>query len=169
VCAHAFIGKLNDGSMAAYQTLPWNHRGWHCFGGPDGSGNDTHISIEICEDGLGDAAYFSAAYKEAAELCAYLCNMYGLDPAGEGVLIGHYEGYQRGIATNHADPGHWFPKHGKSMEAFRADVKALLAAMKTQVILYCVQVGAYAVRANAEAMLANVKAQGFTEALIKIN
>lgn len=27
VCVHAFIGKLADGSIATYQTLPWNHRG----------------------------------------------------------------------------------------------------------------------------------------------
>ena len=29
VCVHAFIGKLDDGSVAAVQTLPWDHRGWH--------------------------------------------------------------------------------------------------------------------------------------------
>ena len=28
-CVHAFVGKLADGSVAAVQTLPWNHRGWH--------------------------------------------------------------------------------------------------------------------------------------------
>ena len=27
VCAHAFIGKLKNGSIASYQTLPWEHRG----------------------------------------------------------------------------------------------------------------------------------------------
>ena len=29
VCVHAFIGKLKDGSIATYQTLPWNMQGWH--------------------------------------------------------------------------------------------------------------------------------------------
>ncbi|GAA0493196.1 hypothetical protein IRB23M11_01790 [Alkalibacterium sp. m-11] len=43
VCTHAFIGKLKDGSIATYQTLPWNHRGWHA----GGSANDTHIGFEI--------------------------------------------------------------------------------------------------------------------------
>ncbi len=34
VCVHAFyIGKLKDGSIATYQTLPWNHRGWLPTGG----------------------------------------------------------------------------------------------------------------------------------------
>ncbi|MCL2766759.1 MAG: peptidoglycan recognition protein family protein, partial [Peptococcaceae bacterium] len=55
VCVHAFIGKLANGTIATYQTLPWNYRGWHCGSGSKGSGNDTHISFEICEDGLSDA------------------------------------------------------------------------------------------------------------------
>jgi N-acetylmuramoyl-L-alanine amidase CwlA len=79
VCVHGFIGKLSDGSVATYQTLPWNWRGWHCASGAKGSGDDTHISFEICEDGLTDAAYFNAIYKEAAELRAYLCREYGLN------------------------------------------------------------------------------------------
>ena len=126
VCVHGFIGKLADGSVATYQTLPWNRRGWHCGSGPNGSGNDTHISFEICEDGLADAAYFNAVYNEAAELCAYLCKEYKLDPAASGVLIGHFEGFSRGIASNHGDPNNWFPRHGKSMNTFRADVIKLL-------------------------------------------
>lgn len=77
VCVHAFIGKLADGSIATYQTLPWNHRGWHA----GGTANNTHISFEICEDGLTDASYFKEVFKEAVELCAYLCKMYNLDPA----------------------------------------------------------------------------------------
>jgi N-acetylmuramoyl-L-alanine amidase len=119
VCPHAFIGKLADGSIATYQTLPWNHRGWHA----GGSANDTHIGLEICEDNLTDASYFNAVYKEAIELCVYLCRLYNLT---EKNIIGHYEGYQRGIASNHGDPKHWFSLHGKSMDSFRAAVKAAL-------------------------------------------
>ncbi len=119
VCVHAFIGKLKDGTIATYQVLPWNHRGWHA-GGP---ANDTHISFEICEDGLKDKSYFDEVYKEAVELCVYLCKMYNLDPK---TIICHSEGYRKGIASNHGDVMHWFPKHGKSMDTFRADVKALL-------------------------------------------
>jgi LysM repeat protein len=120
VCVHGFIGKLADGSVATYQTLPWNYRGWHC----GASGNDTHISFEICEDGLTDSSYFNAVYKEAAELCAYLCKQYGLT---EKNIICHSEGYKLGIASNHSDVMHWFPKHGKSMDTFRAEVAKLLA------------------------------------------
>lgn len=39
VCVHAFIGKLADGTIATYQALPWDHRGWHCASGVNGSGN----------------------------------------------------------------------------------------------------------------------------------
>ena len=127
LCVHAFVGKLADGSVASYQTLPWTHRGWHCGVGNSGrSGNGSHISIEICEDGLRDGAYFSAAYREAAELCAHLCRRFGFDPLTDGVLICHSEGYRRGIASNHADVMHWFPLHGRSMDGFRTDVAALL-------------------------------------------
>jgi len=123
VCVHAFIGKLEDGSIATYQTLPWNMRGWHSGSGAKGNGNDSLIGFEICEDELTNASYFRAVFNEAAELCAYLCKMFNLDPMRDGVIIGHFEGYQRGIASNHADPRHWFVKFGESMDSFRAAVK----------------------------------------------
>lgn len=117
-CVHAFIGKLKDGTIATYQTLPWTMRGWHCAD----DGNNTHISFEICEDDLSDDAYFVAVYQEAVELTAYLCKQFDLDPLADGVVICHQEGYRRGIASNHNDVLHWFPKHGKTMDDFRKDV-----------------------------------------------
>ena len=123
VCVHAFIGKLADGTIATYQTLPWDWRGWHAGDGSKGSANDTHISFEICEDDLTDSSYFVAVYQEAVELCAYLCKQYGLT---EKDILCHSEGYTQGIASNHGDVMHWFPKFGKSMDTFRADVKKLL-------------------------------------------
>lgn len=119
VCVHGFIGKLADGTIATYQTLPWDHRGWHA----GGSANNSHIGFEICEDGLTDVSYFNAVYQEAVELCAYLCKQYGLT---EKNIICHSEGYKQGVASNHGDVMHWFPKHGKNMDTFRAAVKALL-------------------------------------------
>ena len=117
-CVHAFIGKLKDGTIATYQTLPWTMRGWHC----GDNGNNTHISFEICEDYLSDDAYFATVYQEAVELTTYLCKQFDLDPLADGVVICHQEGYQRGIASNHGDVLHWFPKHGKTMDDFRKDV-----------------------------------------------
>lgn len=117
-CVHAFIGKLDDGTIATYQTLPWDHRGWHCAG----SANDTHISFEICEDDTKGADYFKKVYQEAVELTAMLCKEYKLDPLTDGVVICHSEGHTRGVASDHSDVMHWFPKHGKSMDTFRKDV-----------------------------------------------
>ena len=129
VCTHAFIGKLADGSVGTVQTLPWNHRGWHAGTGTSGgSANNTHIAFEICEDDLTDEGYFRKVYQEAVELAAMLCKTYNLNPLADGVVICHCEGYQRGIASNHADVMHWFPKFGKSMDTFRADVAAALGA-----------------------------------------
>lgn len=166
VCVHAFIGKLSDGSIATYQTLPWNHRGWHCSSGWKGSGNDTHISFEICEDNLSDRTYFRKVYIEAVELCVYLCKLYGLN---ENNIICHSEGYKLGIASNHADVMHWFPRHGETMNSFRNAVKERLQAEeeKEGKKYYQVQVGAFSTKSKAEAILAKVKAAGFTDAFIK--
>lgn len=120
VCVHGFIGLENDNTVATYQTLPWNHRGW----GGGGSSNDTHIHVEICEGDLDDASYFKKVYKEATELFAYLCKKFDLDPMKD--VTTHAEGFKKGIASNHADVLHWFPKHGKDMNDFRRDVKAAM-------------------------------------------
>lgn len=132
VCVHAFIGKLADGSVATYQTLPWDMRGWHSgYASKKSTTNANkmgYIGFEICEDALTDPAYFGKVYQEAVELTAYLCELYNLDPEKDGVVICHSEGFLRGIASNHADVMHWFPKHGKSMDTFRADVLAKMRA-----------------------------------------
>ena len=163
VCVHAFIGKLANGSVATYQTLPWNYRGWHC----GKSGNNTHISFEICEDGLSDKKYFDAVYQEAVELTAMLCKEYKLDPLADGVVICHSEGYKRGIASNHGDVMHWFPKHGKSMDDFRADVAKLVNGTKVSPALYKVQVGAFAKQGNAEKLCKELRLKGYQACIVK--
>ena len=122
-CVHAFVGKFADGKVGVVQTLPWNRRGWHAGTGTSGfSANNTHISFEICEDNLSDKNYFTQVYNTAVELVAMLCKEYKLDPLKDGVVICHSEGYQRGVASNHADVMHWFPMHGKTMDDFRSAV-----------------------------------------------
>lgn len=131
VCVHAF---LDDKEVCQY--LPWNHRGWHA----GGTANNTHISFEICEpagfkysggatmvgyDTAKNEAYFRAVWQNAVELCVMLCKQYGLN---ETHIICHSEGYKKGIASNHADVLHWFPKHGENMDTFRAAVKKALAS-----------------------------------------
>ena len=155
VCVHAFIGKLADGTVATYQTLPWNYAGWHS----GGTANNTHIGFEICEDDLDDTDYFAAVYKEAVKLCVYLCRKFDLNPED---IIDHSEGYKLGIAGNHADVGHWFKRNGKTMDDFRADVLDALEPVK----LYRVQVGAFKDRRNAEQLLTELKVYGFKDAFI---
>ena len=163
VCPHGFIGKLQDGTIATYQVLPWNMRGWHA----GGSANNSYISFEICEDDLTDGNYFAKVYKEAVELCVYLCKEYGLT---EKDIICHCEGHKMGIASNHGDVMHWFPKHGKSMDTFRADVKRELEPKPDPKPeprkLYRVQVGAFSKKENAERKLKAVQDAGFTDAYI---
>lgn len=122
-CVHAFVGRFADGSVGTVQTLPWTMRGWHAG---KSKGNNRYIGFEICEDGLDDPVYFAAVYRAAAELVAMLCREFGFDPQADGVVICHAEGCQRGVASNHGDVLHWFPRHGKTMDDFRADVARLL-------------------------------------------
>ncbi|MBG9544659.1 peptidoglycan-binding protein LysM [Cytobacillus firmus] len=129
VAVHAFVDD-----RGVWQYLPWNHRGWHA----GGAANNTHIGFEICEPGgfsygKGSAmvgynvskneAYFRKAWQNAVELCVMLCRQYDLT---EEDIICHSEGAKKGIASNHGDVMHWFPKHGESMNSFRAAVNVAL-------------------------------------------
>lgn len=67
--------------------------------------------------------YFENIWKNAVKLCVYLCKTYGFKASD---ILCHSEGYQKGIASNHADVMHWFPLHGKDMNAFRAAVESEL-------------------------------------------
>ena len=136
-----WIGKLADGTVAAVQTMPWDYRPWGCGSGSKGSCNDTHIQFEICEDGLNDASYFNAVYKEACEVTAYLCRMFGIDPKGtisyKGLsvptIIDHSGSHSLGLGSNHADIQHWSRKYGKTMENVRNVVAAILVGDGTAV------------------------------------
>ena len=59
-----------------------------------------------------------------------LCQKYSLDPLEDGVILSHWEGHTRGIASNHGDPEHLWTQLGLpyTMDGFRADVKAALTA-----------------------------------------
>lgn len=125
VCGTAFIGLLADGkTVATVQTLPFDIECWMSGSGSKGSANDLgYIGFEICEDNLTDSNYFNKVYKEAVEFTAYLCKMYNI-PVNR--VKCHSELHAEGLASNHGDVMHWFPKHGKSMNTFRNDVAKLL-------------------------------------------
>ena len=126
VCVHAFAQA--DGTV--YQLLPWEMRGWHC----GGSANSTHIGVEMTEPSEGmtyaeAAEQIAGTYHTAVELFAALCKQYGLDPAQDGVIIGHAEGHRRGVASNHADPELLWRTYdmGYTMDGFRRDVAEAMA------------------------------------------
>lgn len=137
---NCWIGKLADGTVTTIQTMPWNYRPWGCGSGNKGSCNTDWIQFEICEDGLDNADYFNQVYKEACEITAYLCRLYGIDPHGtvkvNGVtvptILCHVDSYHLGMGSGHSDVMHWFPKFGKSMETARNDVAALLSGVTSE-------------------------------------
>ena len=64
-CVHGFIDG-NDGTV--YQTLPWDHRGWHA----GGAANNTHIGVEMCEPScikyVGGATFTCSNLAQAQEV-----------------------------------------------------------------------------------------------------
>lgn len=172
VCVHAFVDG-NTGEV--YQTLPWNHRGWHC----GGSANNTHIGVEMCEpacieytsgskftcsDKARASAIVERTYKSAVELFAHLCVKYALNPLKDGVILSHNEGYARGLASNHADPEHLWKGLNLpyTMDGFRRDVKAAMTPT-----IYRVQVGAFENEQNAKNLLEKLKRAGFNGYITK--
>ena len=140
VCVHAFI-DADSGKI--YQTLPWDFKAWHC----GGNANSTHIGVEMCEPSCikytGGASFtcsdeqraketVNCTLHAAAELFAFLCTQYGLNPLADGVIISHKEGHDRGLASGHGDPDHLFRQlhMDYTMDDFR---KAVAAAMKEEV------------------------------------
>lgn len=191
-CVHGFIdGNTGD----VYQTLPWNHRGWHAGKGSKGSANNTHIGVEMCEPACiryGNGGKFTVSdlstaravaqrtYDTAVQLFAHLCKEFNLDPLADGVIISHKEGGQRGVASGHVDPEHLWNGLGMgyTMDTFRKAVGALVggdsakddtAPDTDEKVLYRVQVGAYKVRKNAEAQLTKVKEAGFDTYMVQVD
>lgn len=108
VCVHGFVDDKE-----VWQYLPWNHRAWHA----GGSANNFAIGIEMCEDLLHTKEFADKTIKNAAELFAFLCKEFNLDPMKD--IISHKEGYKLGVASNHGDPEHWIGKFGYTMDTFR--------------------------------------------------
>lgn len=139
VCVHAVLQA--DGTV--YQLLPWNWRAWHC----GGSGNNTHISVEmtepsqikysggatfVCTDVAAAREHVKGCYNAAVELFAELCTTYNLNPLTQ--ICSHAEGYRKGIASNHGDPEHLWNQLGigYTMDTFRAAVKKKMNGEKAE-------------------------------------
>jgi len=80
---------------------------------------DSFMSYNIKEN----QAYFEDVYRKAIFTCAYVLNRLCVKNIDKNTIVSHAEGYKLGIASNHADVGHFFSKHNKTMDDFRADVK----------------------------------------------
>ena len=130
---HAFVQA--DGKV--YQIMPWNFRAWHC----GGAANDTHVGVEMtepdcityisgsrftCSNLERARAQVRGTYNTAVELFAKLCKQYRLDPLKD--IISHYEGSQKGVASDHGDPEHLWRglSMGYTMDGFRKAVKATM-------------------------------------------
>ena len=108
-----------------------------------GYGNRNLITIEVSESDFmkyqpnsanysvtNDAAFkadVSRGYETAVQLVADICRRYKWDPmaklpSGLFLVSSHDEGRRAGLSSGHVDPTHLWPKIGKSMDTFRADV-----------------------------------------------
>lgn len=124
VCANAYIGKLQNGSVAVYQTLPWDYRCWLSGSGPKGNANKLgYIGFEICEDNCENEQYFNEAVRGAGVLlAAYLCQQIGILPYSDK-LEDHAGLHSLGLASNHGDIGLWLKKFGYTFADFRSWVQ----------------------------------------------
>lgn len=168
VCVHSFIGYDKNKVVKVANILPYNYCCWGVGSGSKGSYNysPAYIQFEMCEDGLTDKAYMEAVYKVAVEYCVYLCKKFNLSVNN---IVSHKEAHALGYGSNHGDPNNWWDRYGRTMNDFRAAVKAGLekdsaADVKpasdsgaTAKTLYRVQTGAFSKKANATALAEKLK------------
>lgn len=134
VCASAYIGKLADGTVAVYQSLPWYMRCWLSGKGTNGNANRMgYVGFEICEDNKQDEAYFrDAVMEKSVLLTAHLCELFGTTPRavvksfsqGDALAVmDHQELHALQLASNHADIRHWLKIYGLTMDDYRNAVE----------------------------------------------
>lgn len=102
-----------------------------------GSWNNSKIQWEVCEpsghtyaggtmvayDVAKNKVYFDRMWKMLVAWNVYCAVKLGYDISG---ISDHAESHKAGYGSNHADMGQWLPKHGKSMNALRCEVGAIL-------------------------------------------
>ena len=135
--AHAVLQA--DGTV--YQTMPWDYLCYHV-----GAANAYSIGVEmtepdciryiggatfVCSDWERAIAQVAGTYNTAVALFAKLCTQFGLNPIAD--IISHAEASAMGIGTDHADPEHLWRQLGRgyTMDGFRRDVAAAMAAKNT--------------------------------------
>lgn len=143
------LGDFHKGEGRIIQCLPFNEgkrttrRNWGVGSGKKGSWNNSRVQFECCEpaghtyaggtmigyDVTGNQAYFERFWKMLVAFNVYLAVKLGFDADH---INDHAESYRAGMGGNHADLGQWLPKHGKSMDCLRAEVKAILDGKESE-------------------------------------
>lgn len=134
---NALLGDFHKGDGRILVVLPLDTRPWGCGSGSKGSWNNTKVQWEVCEpaghtyaggtmiayDVAKNQVYFNRMWKMLVAWNVYLVKKFGYDING---ISDHAESYRAGYGSNHSDMGQWLPKHGKSMDALRQEVQAIL-------------------------------------------
>lgn len=134
---NALIGDFHLGEGRIILTLKWNGRPWGCGAGSKGSWNNSKVQWEICEPAGHTYAggtminynvqknqeYFNRMWKMIVAWNVYLVKKFNYPISG---ISDHAESYRAGYGSNHSDVGQWWPKHGKSMDALRKEVQAII-------------------------------------------
>lgn len=134
---NAILGDFHLGEGRILVTLDLKARPWGCGSGKKGSWNNTKIQWEVCEPAghtyaggtmvayntAKNQAYFDRMWKMLVAWNVYCVVKLGYPVSG---ISDHAESYRAGYGSNHSDMGQWLPKHGKSMDALRAEVQAIL-------------------------------------------
>lgn len=134
---NAILGDFHQGDGRIILCLPYDARPWGCGSGKKGSWNNTKIQWEVCEPAGHTYAggtminynveknqtFFDRMWKMLVAWNVYIVKKFGYPISG---ISDHAESYKAGYGSNHADMGQWLPKHGKSMDALRAEVAQIL-------------------------------------------
>ncbi len=134
---NAILGDFHKGEGRILLTMPYKRRPWGVGSGKRGSWNNSRIQWEVLEpsghtyaggtmigyDVAKNEAYFQRMWKMLVCWNVYVARKLGFGPDAIG---DHAESYRAGMGGNHADMGHWLPKHGQSMDTLRENVRAIL-------------------------------------------
>lgn len=140
---NALLGDFHKGEGRILLVLRFDpatktcSRNWGVGAGKKGSWNNSRIQWEVCEpaghtyaggtmigyDVEKNQAFFDRMWKMLVAWNVYCAVKFGY---GTATINDHAESYKAGMGGNHGDMGHWLPKHGKSMDALRAEVQAIL-------------------------------------------
>lgn len=134
---NAILGDFDRGDGVILLVMPLERRPWGCGSGAKGSWNNSRVQWEVCEPAghtyaggtminynvEKNARYFERMWKMLVAWNVYVAVKCGY---GADAIADHSEAHKAGYGSNHSDMSHWLPKHGKSMDALRKEVRQIL-------------------------------------------